>query len=190
MSQEISAGSSAARCRGVVNRGGTTSAAARPEVYHSLGSGQAVIPDALLYYRRSRRDGEGWSMLRAFVEVDRATMGPERLATKLLAYERLYRHVPVAVGRPRVAAHHQPTEDWRRRYPLFPRLLLVLDATGPAGIDNRITALRSGAALTEPGFRTTVPILAASLTDILRNGRSAPVWWPVATPAEQVSWTH
>ncbi|MCX5367188.1 replication-relaxation family protein [Streptomyces sp. NBC_00124] len=41
-----------------------------PEVYHPLGSGEAVIPDALLHYRRSRRNGEGWSMLRAFVEVD------------------------------------------------------------------------------------------------------------------------
>jgi hypothetical protein len=41
-------------------------------------------------------------MLRAFVEVDRATMGPERLAAKLTAYERLYRYVPVVrdAGRP------------------------------------------------------------------------------------------
>ncbi|MGW3152108.1 replication-relaxation family protein [Streptomyces sp. NPDC001177] len=53
-----------------------------PEVYHS-GSGEAVIPDALLYYRDS---SDGGAMLRAFVEVDRATMGPERLAAKLTAY--------------------------------------------------------------------------------------------------------
>ncbi|MFG3061941.1 replication-relaxation family protein [Streptomyces sp. NPDC048231] len=72
-----------------------------PEVYHSLGSGEALIPDALLYYRRQAKDRDGWSMLRAFVEVDRATMGPERLAAKISAYERLYRHVPAIVGRPR-----------------------------------------------------------------------------------------
>ncbi|GAA3876801.1 hypothetical protein GCM10022207_48630 [Streptomyces lannensis] len=47
-----------------------------PEVYHSLGGGEALIPDALLYYRRQAKDRGGWSMLRAFVEVDRATMGP------------------------------------------------------------------------------------------------------------------
>ena len=47
-----------------------------PEVYHPLGSGEAVTLDALLCYRRA---DEG-VMLRAFVEVDRATMGPERLA--------------------------------------------------------------------------------------------------------------
>ncbi|MFE7712308.1 replication-relaxation family protein [Streptomyces sp. NPDC057486] len=58
-----------------------------PEVHHPLGGGEAVIPDALLYYRSSSTaddgaGGDGGSMLRAFVEVDRATMGPERLAAK------------------------------------------------------------------------------------------------------------
>jgi hypothetical protein len=60
-----------------------------PEVYHPIGSGEAVIPDALMYYKRGPADGDSGAMLRAFVEVDRATMGPERLAAKLSAYERL-----------------------------------------------------------------------------------------------------
>ncbi|TRO56069.1 replication-relaxation family protein [Streptomyces sp. IB201691-2A2] len=55
-----------------------------PEVYHPLGNGEAVIPDGLLYYRTG--SDEEWSMLRAFVEVDRAAMGPERLAAKISAY--------------------------------------------------------------------------------------------------------
>ncbi|WEP00961.2 replication-relaxation family protein (plasmid) [Streptomyces sp. FXJ1.172] len=59
-----------------------------PEVHHPLGNGEAVIPDALLYYRRGPADGDNGSMLRAFVEVDRATMDPERLAAKLTSYER------------------------------------------------------------------------------------------------------
>ncbi|ANS62291.1 hypothetical protein SLINC_0067 [Streptomyces lincolnensis] len=66
-----------------------------PEVHHPIGSGEAVIPDALMYYRRGPADGETGAMLRAFVEVDRATMGPERLAAKLSSYERLHRYVPV-----------------------------------------------------------------------------------------------
>jgi hypothetical protein len=53
-----------------------------PEVHHPTGGGEAVIPDALLYYRRGPADGDRGAMLRAFVEVDRATMGPERLAAK------------------------------------------------------------------------------------------------------------
>lgn len=63
-----------------------------PEVHHPLGSGEAVIPDALFYYRKGR-GGRG-SMLRVFVEIDRATMGPERLDAKLAAYARLHQYVP------------------------------------------------------------------------------------------------
>ncbi|CAM5457222.1 hypothetical protein BSAF29S_05013 [Bacillus safensis subsp. safensis] len=69
------------------------------EVHHSIGNGHAVIPDALLYYRRGPVGGEGGSTPRAFVEVDRATMGPERLAAKLTAYARLHAYVPMVPGR-------------------------------------------------------------------------------------------
>lgn len=55
-----------------------------PEVYHPVGNGEAVIPDALVFYRHGREEEKG-SMPRAFVEVDRATMGPERLAAKVAA---------------------------------------------------------------------------------------------------------
>ncbi|MFF9803223.1 replication-relaxation family protein [Streptomyces rochei] len=159
-----------------------------PEVSHPLGNGEAVIPDALLYYRRG--SGDDWSMLRAFVEVDRATMGPERLAAKISAYARLHAYVPVPVGRPRPAFGQEPEQEtWRRRYPLFPRLLFVLDGTGPAGIETRINALR--AAARDPavaGFLRDVPVLAAPLVDLLRNGPSAPVWRPAQDPDRQVTW--
>ncbi|MFF2127770.1 hypothetical protein ACFVW1_20645 [Streptomyces olivochromogenes] len=57
-----------------------------------LGNGEAVIPDALMYYRRGSQDGDNGAMLRAFVEVDRATLGPERLAAKLPAHARLHHY--------------------------------------------------------------------------------------------------
>ncbi|MGW4561609.1 replication-relaxation family protein [Streptomyces sp. NPDC004561] len=160
------------------------------EVHHSLGSGEAVIPDALLYYRTCE---DGGSMLRAFVEVDRATMGPERLAAKLTSYARFHDYIPApAPGRPRSAAGQQlPEEDWRRRYPLFPRLLFVLDGTGPTGIQTGMRALR--AAASEPalsGFLRHVPVLAAPLIDLLRNGPSAPVWRPVQDPDQHVPWSQ
>ncbi|WP_371570325.1 hypothetical protein [Streptomyces canus] len=79
--------------------------------------------------------------LRAFVEVDRATMGPERLATKLTAYARLHSYAPTIPGR-RPTFQQQGLEEWRRHYPLFPRLLFILDGTDPAGVENRISALR------------------------------------------------
>ncbi|MGW7256540.1 hypothetical protein [Streptomyces sp. NPDC054834] len=109
-------------------------------------------------------------MLRAFVEVDRATIGPERLSVKLTSYARLHDYVPAPVpGRPRPAAGQQPPEeDWRRRYPLFPRLLFVLDGTEPTGVETRIRALRATAS--QPalsGFLRSVPVLAASLVGLL-----------------------
>ncbi|MGA5508956.1 replication-relaxation family protein [Streptomyces umbrinus] len=157
-----------------------------PEVHHPIGSGEAVIPDALLYYQRGP-DDDG-SMLRAFVEVDRATMGPERLAAKLTAYARLHRYVPIVPGR-RPTIQEPALEDWRRRYPLFPRLLFVLDGTGPTGAKTRIRALRAAARELAPfGFLHDVPVLAAQLSDLLRDGPSAPVWRPVQDPAQQVAW--
>jgi hypothetical protein len=156
------------------------------EVHHPIGNRQAVIPDALMYYRRG--PGEDGSMLRAFVEVDRATMGPERLAAKLTSYARLHSYVPAVPGR-RPTLQEPGREEWRRRYPLFPRLLFVLDGTGPAGIENRISALRAAARdLTLFGFLHEVPVLAAPLTNLLQHGPFAPVWRPVQDPDSRVSW--
>ncbi|MFI6358328.1 replication-relaxation family protein [Streptomyces sp. NPDC050743] len=160
-----------------------------PEVYHPLGAGEAVIPDALLYYRsRDTDSGTGGSMMRAFVEVDRATMGPERLAAKLGNYGRLHRYVPTPIGRRLTLEPLQ--EEWRRRYHLFPRLLFVLDGTGPAGIDTRVRALH--AATADPALTALlhdVPVLVAPLVDILQHGPSAPVWRPVQDPDRRVRWT-
>ncbi|MEW2080027.1 replication-relaxation family protein [Streptomyces sp. NPDC017966] len=162
-----------------------------PEVHHSLGGGEAVIPDALLYQRSSgSSDGgdEGGAMPQAFVEVDRATTGPERLTTKLTAYARLHRHVLTpAPG----ARHRQDVQEetWRQRYPLFPRLLFVLDGTGPAGIHARLKALNAATRGHDlAALLRDVPVLAAPMTDLLQHGPAAPVWHPVTHPDQQESW--
>ncbi|MFI2292946.1 replication-relaxation family protein [Streptomyces niveus] len=157
-----------------------------PEVHHPIGNSEAVIPDALLYY------DSGNAMLRAFVEVDRATMGPERLAAKLTAYARLHRYIPGPTPgrRPHINAH-STQEVWRQRYPLFPRLLFVLDGTGPTGINNRISALcalKSNPAVNN--LLLHVPALAAPLTDLREQGPTAPIWRPIRDPAQHVGWTH
>ncbi|MDG9695406.1 replication-relaxation family protein [Streptomyces sp. DH17] len=158
-----------------------------PEVHHPIGSGEAVIADALLYYRCGPADGEGGVMLRAFVEVDRATMGPERLAAKLGAYERLHRYVPAVPGR-RPTLQEPAVEEWRRRYPLFPRVLFVLDRAGAAGVENRISALCAAARPLAP-FLRDVPVLAAPLAELLHHGPCAPVWRPVHDSDQRAPWT-
>ncbi|WP_310437102.1 replication-relaxation family protein [Streptomyces sp. 3330] len=163
-----------------------------PEVHHPIGGGEAVIPDALLYYQRGSRDGGGGggSMLRAFLEVDRATMGPERLASKLRGYARLHRYAPVPVGRRRtVETVQELAEEWRRHYPLFPRLLFVLDGIGTAGIDNRVRALHAADVDTAvASFLREVTVLAAPMTDLLHHGPAAAVWRPVRDPERRVGW--
>ncbi|MFF8639054.1 replication-relaxation family protein [Streptomyces pilosus] len=182
-----------------------------PEVHHPLGGGEAVIPDALLYYQRRTADGahptagtdhgdgavgaertRGGVMLRAFVEVDRATMGPERLAAKLGHYARLHSYTPTPVTRPRQQPFPEPAQEtWRQRYPLFPRLLFILDSTGPTGVENRIHALRTAARdVSLAGFLREVPVLTASMTDLLQHRPAAPVWRPVHDPDHRVDWMH
>ncbi|MEU3982907.1 hypothetical protein AB0F77_22955 [Streptomyces sp. NPDC026672] len=85
---------------------------------------------------------------------------------------------------------HPAAEEWRRRYPLFPRLLFVLDRTGPTGVKNRITALHAAAQdLTASPYLYDVPLLAAPLADLLQHSPSAPVWRPVHNPDQRADWT-
>ncbi|MFJ9542623.1 replication-relaxation family protein [Streptomyces sp. NPDC101225] len=162
-----------------------------PEVYHPVGGGESVIPDALLYYRHGPADGDG-AMTRAFVEVDRATMGPERLATKLLSYARLYHYVPTPPGHRRPTIGQQPVrEEWRKHYPRFPRLLFVLDGTGPAGVNTRMRALHGITAdLALTVFLRDVLVVAAPLAELRSHGPSAAVWRPIHNPDSRVVWNQ
>ncbi|MET9372239.1 hypothetical protein ABZY00_30960 [Streptomyces griseoflavus] len=82
-------------------------------------------------------------------------------------------------------------ETWRQRYPLFPQLLFVLVGTGPTGVENRIHALHTAARdIALAGFLREVPVLAASMTDLLQHGPTAPIWRPIHNPDHRVDWTH
>ncbi|AWN24782.1 replication-relaxation family protein [Streptomyces sp. NEAU-S7GS2] len=161
-----------------------------PEVAHPLHDGAAdgdrmLIADALLRYTRTSPTR---ALLRAFVEVDRATESSERLASKVIAYARFHSHAPVT-GR-RTVSDATGLLAWQRTYPVFPRLLFVLTGAGPRALSHRVADLRAMVSehpLTER-FVDEVPTGAAVLEEMEERGPSAPVWWPLDGRPGRCSW--
>jgi hypothetical protein len=158
-----------------------------PEVHHPLGGGDVVIPDALLYYRRGSDGGSGGVMLRTFIEVDRATMGPERLAAKLTAYTHLHAYVPTPPPGARRQGRLEEPQEMATALPTPPPAAAHLDGTGPASVTSRIDALHTATRQLGPTALPEVPILAAALTDILHHGPSTSVWRPSKIPTSTSS---
>ena len=65
--------------------------------------------------------------------------------------------------------------------PALLRVLFVLDGTGPAIAENRISALRAAARPLAP-FLRDIPVLAAPLADLLHHGLPHPCGAPSTTP--------
>lgn len=140
----------------------------------------ALIPDAVLHYVHTHDDQR--TLLTLFIEVDRTQMTVGRLANKLHAYAAYRAYTPKNPPRaPRKNTVPQPA--WRSRYPLFPRVLLVLTGATAARLQRRITDLRSLAAadpdLTTAGLRAGVTTLA----DLAEHGPFAPIFTPILGPA-------
>ncbi|WP_415954370.1 replication-relaxation family protein [Streptomyces sp. KLOTTS4A1] len=157
-----------------------------PEVAHPIGEGEQLIADAVMHYALT--DGERRRKLRAFIEVDRSTMGSERLAAKLIDYARLFRYEAPTVGRRRPSS---PGPAWLRWYPVFPRVLFVLTGAGRTRLNNRIGDLR-GMAQQHPlvaALGREVSLGAAVLEDIEEIGPSKALWVPL-TGGEPRPWTE
>lgn len=147
-----------------------------PEVGHPYGhrynlaaeDRDAVIADAVLHY--TAEAGGHRSQHTFFVEVDRATMPVARLARKLLAYQRYHAHVPRHRG-----ADGAPA--WRRRYPKFPRILIVLSGAPEHLLDRRLADLRGHAAALR--LPNTLTVLATTLTQLRELGPTVDIAVPV-----------
>ncbi|WP_369383262.1 replication-relaxation family protein [Streptomyces sp. cg36] len=160
-----------------------------PEVAHPLSDGERVIADAVMHY--TLVEGDERTKLRAFVEVDRATMGSERLASKLIDYARLWAYEPQPVGRPRSRQPTAPGAVWLRWYPVFPRLLFVLTGASRYVLDHRISDLQAMVAQ-HPFVGTLarqVPMGAAVLDDLEERGPTGEVWVPL-TGGGSRPWTE
>ncbi|MFE2579364.1 replication-relaxation family protein [Streptomyces sp. NPDC059378] len=131
-----------------------------PEVHHALGGGEAVVPDALLFYRRTRNGGdggEGGVMLGAFVEVDRRPWvrsiwprrsartagrpgaGPGRMVATLPALPT----AAVRPGRHRPRQHHPSHHRPARSRPGHGRARLPARRSRPGGPVGRPAAQRA-----------------------------------------------
>ncbi|MET9735866.1 replication-relaxation family protein [Streptomyces sp. NPDC006458] len=185
-----------------------------PEVAHPLGDREHLIADAVMHYTlhhtshdhsenesesesesensegensQDRGRGRGRTKMRAFIEIDRATMSSERLAAKLIDYARLHTYQP----RP---ARHTPQPAgpaWLRRYPLYPRILFILTGASRRVLDNRIHDLQ---AMTAQHPHVTalahhVPLGAAVLEDLETHSPQGDTWTPL-TGGPPRPWTE
>jgi hypothetical protein len=176
-----------------------------PEVANRIRDGQRrfeddhVISDAVLNYvhvARGRR-----SMLTFFVELDRATMTSARLAAKLQAYGRLYEYVPQGADRAR-RLPNATRPAWMYNYPVFPRVLVVLDAAPPregepdrrperlaARTDDLYTRVAADVRLGR--LKGDIAIGVTTLQQLQQHGPCAPVFTPLlrGTPSARPALT-
>ncbi|MFJ8158484.1 replication-relaxation family protein [Streptomyces sp. NPDC094468] len=147
-----------------------------PEVSHPISERERVAADAVMYY--TAVEDEHRRKLRAFVEVDRTTMGSERLASKLIEYARFFQYEVQPAGR-RKQSDSGPS--WLRWYPVFPRVLFVLTGASRRRLDSRISDLKAMVSH-HPHvaiLAREVLLAAAVLEDIEHYGPNAAVWVPL-----------
>ncbi|SHH34473.1 replication-relaxation family protein [Streptomyces sp. 3214.6] len=151
-----------------------------PEVSHPLGDGERLIADAVMHYTLT--SGDQRTKLRAFAEIDRTTMGSERLASKLIEYARLWSYQPQPAGRQRPRQPPAAGPAWLRWYPVFPRVLFILTGASRHVLDNRISDLQAMTAQHPHvnALARQVPMGAAILDDLELQGPASDVWTPLA----------
>ncbi|MFK0127158.1 replication-relaxation family protein [Streptomyces nigra] len=157
-----------------------------PEVSHSIGDGERLVADAVMYYTVT--DSEHRRKLRAFVEIDRSTMSSERLAVKLIEYARLFHYEAQPAGRRKQTS---PGPTWLRWYPVFPRVLFILTGTTRTRLENRINDLQAMVAQHPlvAALAREVRLAAAILEDLEHHGPTQNVWTPL-TSGNPRPWTH
>ncbi|MEU0214113.1 replication-relaxation family protein [Streptomyces sp. NPDC006265] len=145
-----------------------------PEVANRIRDGQRrfeddhVISDAVLNYVHVERGGRR-TMLSFFVEFDRATMTSARLAGKLQAYGRLFEYVPQSADRTR-RTPNATRPAWMYSYPVFPRVLVILDAARPKAGEPDRRPQRLAARTEDLYTRTAADVRLGRLKDDISIG--------------------
>jgi hypothetical protein len=155
----------------------------RHEIAHPIGHApgqhrsELLISDALLTYQR-HHDGQT-SFHYRLIELDRATMPVDDLATKLVRYARLF-----AYTLPGDRAE-SPAPLWTTRYPAFPTVLVVLANGTHRALEGRRATLL--ALLTDEDVHD-VRIDVCLLEDLMTDGPFAAIVRSAGEPSRQVDW--
>lgn len=157
----------------------------RHEIAHPIGSGggrgarggDLVIADAVLHYTLY---GDTIGLLTRFVELDRATMPMEELATKLRRYARLYQYLPEGARDP----------SWRALYPHdFPAVLLVFTGKDRRILERRMSTLLALLARDlEVSAADGLVIYCTLLEDLMAEGPFGPIFLRHDDPSSYVDW--
>jgi hypothetical protein len=145
------------------------------------GRGELLISDALLTYLAHGQDGQLTFHYR-LLELDRATVPTDTLATKLARYAELYRHAPNHRGQPGKPA-------WQARYPIFPDIVCVL-AAHPRQVLQRRAQTVLALCREDHRLQSTpeVRVSLALLEDLQHHGPYAPIRRRPQDPPRTLDW--
>jgi hypothetical protein len=144
--------------------------------------GELLIADALLTYLALGPDHELTFHYR-LLELDRATVPTDTLASKLARYADLYRHAPAGRGQ----ASGPPA--WQARYPIFPDIICVLAGQPRAALTRRAQTVLA-LCREDPRLKGTpdVRVSLALLEDLQAKGPYARIWRRPEDPAQTLDW--
>lgn len=140
--------------------------------------GELLIADALLTYLAHGPAHELTFHYR-LLELDRATVPTDTLASKLARYTHLYRHTPA--GQSQLA--------WQQRYPIFPDIICVLTGQLRPALKRRAQTVLA-LCRADPRL-TNTPEVRVSLTlleDLQAEGPFAPIWHTPDNPTRGLDW--
>lgn len=155
----------------------------RHEVWHPLTQGrgrrrQRLVADAVFSYVLVAEGGDDLSVAPRFIELDRATLGVDRLAAELARYADLYR-----------AEGDGGEPSWRRHYPVFPPVHCILTGAPRPALERRRMAAK---ALLQNDPRlaraSDVAVSICLLEDLQKRGPFAPIFDPLHGPGAAVDW--
>jgi hypothetical protein len=157
----------------------------RHEIAHPYTAGRGrhgahlLIADALLSYLQAAP--ESLILHQRFIELDRGTIPPDQLASKLARYAQL-RHYSTAKDTPEGPL-------WRTYYRAFPQVLVVLADQTPAAARRRvqktIALYRSDPSHSRHG---TVPTSFTTLPELTARGPFAPIFIPAEQSDHFTDW--